>query len=120
MRTKTFCVFDLIDKIFWILIGLMPVILYAISLHHASVYHSFSSFLQSGLGVTLNPDSIIYSSLSELFVNGGGYFDLFTYGGIFLEIIVWLFSVEFAHVLFDALVFIPRWTGSILDKAVSR
>lgn len=120
MRTKTFCVFELLDKIFWLFIALLPVILYAISLHYAPAYHSFNAFLQDGLGVVVNENSLLYNSFTELFINGGGFFDLFTSGGIFIEIIVWLFSVEFAHILFDALVFIPRWAGSILDKAVMK
>lgn len=120
MRTKTFCVFDFLDKLFWRLIALVPLILYAISLHHASTTIAFSDFLHNSLGVVVSSDSILYSSFTELFVAGNGIFDLFVSGGILIDMLVWLFAVEFAHILFDALVFIPRWCGNIMDKAVAK
>lgn len=119
MNTKKFCVYELLDKVFWILIMFMPIIIYAVYLHHADTYVAFSSFLGDGLGVVISTDSILYSTFIDLFVVGGGYFELFGSMGILLDILVWIFAVEFAHVLFDALVFIPRWCHQVLNKAVS-
>ena len=111
-----------IDKIFWFLLTLLPIILYAIYLfsNKATSYLDFSKFLQTIFnydypsGISNNP---IFKVLSALFSFGdSGVFPILPYS--FLYLFAYMATIEVIHVAFDIIIFIPRLAHKWISKAV--
>lgn len=99
-----------LDKIFWYILYVLPVILYLISGNGVL----FDTFL-SQIGFTLSEYNPVLSVLSQLFGNSG-LLPLFTSDGL-LVICSWFVSVFLVHLCVDFLLFIPRlahrWSGKV-------
>lgn len=111
MRTKT--VEMVIDRVFWALVLILPMLAYLIISHHGS-----TDFITVLSQFNVDDTSVIYTTLVSIFGTGGylALFDTTTVNPILLYM-VFFFAVEVVHVIIDVLLFIPKITVEILDKA---
>lgn len=109
MRKKTFN--HSVDTIFWYLLYLMPLIFMAINFIHNQVV-SFDTFFNV-LGITIDTNNIVYTSLINLF-GIGGILPLFTDNGIFIYLTYFIF-VFIMHLAVDFILFVPRLAHKFLN-----
>lgn len=112
-----------LDKIFWWIVSLLPVLSYILYVGFGNVKTStgslytlpdfFVSFVLHGAGFS---DNIVWITLSKIF-GTGGVFPIFTSDPP-LFIFNWFIWVELFHVFFDVIVFIPRLAHKWISKAV--
>lgn len=107
--------FALIDNLFWLLIALFPLFAYLITLVNAESVVSFSSYLSS-LGFGISTDSLIYTTLYEIFGVGGGLLELVSDTGIMLYA-TYFVTIMLLHFVIDILLVIVRWGHKLVDKA---
>lgn len=111
-----------LDKIFWFLLTLLPIILYVVYLfaNRSGTILDFNKFLQTifnfdyPTGLSKNP---IYNVLFALFsFSETSVFPALPFS--FLYLFTYMASVEVVHVCFDVIVFIPRLAHKWISKAV--
>lgn len=112
-----------LDKLFWWIVSLLPVLSYILYVGFGSVRTStgslytlpdfFASFILNGVGFS---DNIVWITLYKLF-GMSGVFPIFT-SDASLFIFYWFIWVELFHVFFDVIVFIPRLAHKWISKAV--
>lgn len=117
MRKRT--ILNLADNVFWLIVALLPLILYlvqfcAYDLTSVTTFDSFASFM-SGFGI--NTDSIVYTSMSDLFGTSGilPMFDS-TSASAPLMYLSYFVMVQIVHLAVDFLVFIPKLCHKWMDK----
>ena len=120
MRQKSCSVREVLDALFWLFLAILPVIMYLFHICCNYAPMTFSAYFLETLSVELSQDSVIYQAFYRIFTVGNGFFDIFENMGAVIDICVWLFFVEFLHVMFDVLVFLPRWCHSMMNAYVSR
>lgn len=113
MRERTLK--SLFDKVMWYCIYLFPIIAYVALLftfqfNGSNDYVTFDLFMGQ-LGFDYGP---IYDVMLNLF-SDGGIVPMMDEGG-FLSYANYLVFVTILHVVFDTVVFIPRWFHNFLDK----
>lgn len=112
-----------LDKIFWWIVALLPVLCYILYVGFGDVKTStgslytlpdfFATYILNGTGFSAN---VIWTTLAEIF-GSGGVFPIFTTDSS-LYIFNWFIWVELFHVFFDVIVFIPRLAHKWISKAV--
>lgn len=112
-----------LDKIFWWIVALLPVLCYILYVGFGDVRTStgslytlpdfFVSFILNGVGFS---DNVIWKALSEIF-SSAGVFPIFT-SETPLFLFNWFIWVELFHLFFDVIVFIPRLAHKWISKAV--
>lgn len=108
----------LLDNLFWLVMALLPLILHSVNIlcYRLSDVTQVPSSLFTLLNSALFSDSIVYSSLAELF-GPDGILPLFTDSSIYLRYMAYFVSVEIVHLAVDFLVFIPKlchkWLGML-------
>lgn len=117
MRKRT--ILNLADSIFWLIIALLPLILYlvpyfAYELTSVATFDSFATFL-NGFGI--NTDSIFYTSMIDLFGSDGilPMFDSTTVSAPLLYL-AYFVMVQIVHLAVDFLVFIPKLCHKWMEK----
>lgn len=113
MRERTLK--SLFDKIMWYGIYLFPLIAYVALLftfqfNGSNAYVDFASFM-SDLGFD---HGVVYEVVVNLFSDGGVVPMADELG--FIAYANYLVFVTILHVVFDTIVFIPRWFHNFLDK----
>ena len=111
-----------LDKIFWFLMLVLPVMSWCVYLFSFTGYGgtessliSFSSWLTNQFtGVDMSGNAV-YVALNSIFGPSGA-FPIFRPS--FLVFFVYLVNVEIIHVFFDVIVFIPRLAHKWISKAV--
>ena len=111
-----------LDKLFWFLITLLPIILYAIYLfaNRSGTFLGFEEFLQTvfnydySTGLSANPICKVLFALFSF--SDTSVFAFLPHSLIYL--FTYMASVEIVHVCFDAIVFIPRLAHKWISKAV--
>jgi hypothetical protein len=111
MKTKT--IETLIDRIFWALVLLLPLIAYVIINHHGST--DLITVLNQ---FYIDDSNLIYSGLVMMF-GSGGYIPFIdtTEVNPLLIYMSYFFLIELVHIIVDVLLFVPRICVKILDKA---
>lgn len=111
MRTKT--IETLIDRLFWALVLILPMVAYVIINHHGST--DFISVLNQ---FYINDTNVIYTALVEMFGTGGylPFIDTTSTNPLILYM-AYFFCVELVHIVVDVLLFVPRICVKMLDKA---
>lgn len=111
MRTKT--IETLIDRLFWALVLILPLVAYVIINHHNST--DLISVLNQ---FYITDTNIIYTSLVQMF-GTGGYLEFLdtTETNPLLIYMTYFFLVEVVHIILDVLLFVPKICVKILDKA---
>lgn len=111
-----------LDKVFWFLILMLPVISWALYLFSFNGYTdagssliSFSSWISNQFTGTDLSGNAVYVALNRIFGPSGA-FPIFRPS--FLVFFVYLVDVEIVHVFFDVIVFIPRLAHKWVSKAV--
>ena len=111
-----------LDKVFWLLITLLPIILYAIHLFatRSGSPLAFDAFLRTifnydyPTGMARNP---IYKAFYALFsFSDTAIFPILPFSLLYL--FSYMATVEIIHVCFDVVVFIPRLARKWTSKAV--
>lgn len=117
LRKKT--ISNLADHIFWLIVGLMPLILYALQFlayKLTAVSSDLPTFLDYMHNFGLSTTSVCYTALQELF-GSTGVLPLFVSGDnavvLFLSYFV---TVQIVHLAVDFLLFIPRLSHKWLEK----
>ena len=117
LRKKT--ISNLADHIFWLIVGLMPLILYALQFlayELTAVSTDLPTFLQFMQNFGLSTTSVCYTVLQDLF-GSEGILPLYASGDnavvLFLSYFV---TVEIVHLAVDFLLFIPRLSHKWLEK----
>lgn len=117
MRKRT--ISNLADQIFWLLVALMPLVLYGIQFlaYELTVVSSdLPTFLEYMQNFGLSTTSVCYTALQELF-GSTGVLPLFASGDnavvLFLSYFV---TVQIVHLAVDFLLFIPRLSHKWLEK----
>lgn len=108
MKCRKFSIYRLIDELFWLIIGIMPWLFYFVYLMHVENPITFDVFMTSNLGIVFSQESLIYVAFNKMFVFGNGFFDIFVSMGTAVQFCVWFFFVQFLHVMFDIIAFIPK------------
>lgn len=112
-----------LDKIFWFIISLLPVLSWLSYLYgyvrlntnpSAGVFY-FYNWLQSNFLIVNFDSNPFYSVLSQIFGPGGAFPLL---DANVLCLFVWFLTVEVIHICFDVIVFIPRLAHKWISKAV--
>lgn len=112
-----------LDKIFWLIISLLPVLSWLIYLYGYVHFFTdpgvgivyFSNWLQSNFLIANLGSNPFYSVLSQIF-GSGGLFPLLDVN--VLSLFVWFLTIEVIHVCFDVMAFIPRLAHKWISKAV--
>ncbi len=117
MRKRT--ILNLADQIFWLLIALLPLVLYCVQFFAyelTSSSDSLTAFLPFMESLGLSETSIVYTSLVDLF-GANGILPLFAQGSnavvLFLSYFV---TVQIVHLAVDFILFIPRLSHKWLEK----
>ena len=114
-RTVTF----LADKIFWLLVALLPLIIFALQFliyDLTSITSEMPTFLDFMQSFGLSTSSICYTVMSDLF-GAGGILPLFAEGNnAVLLFLSYFCSVEIIHLAVDFIVFIPRLSHKFMNK----
>ena len=97
---------DKLDKVFWFLLAILPCVLYFFEL--CFEYVTFYDFM-SNFGAF----PFIFDILNEVTEIA------FDTQFMITPYLAYLVSVEIMHVLFDVIVFIPRFAHKILSKAIN-
>ena len=119
MKPKKFSVYKVVDIMLWNLILFLPLIFYFVYLLKGESTLTFFNFVSTNLGLTFNENSTVFVGIRNLFTDGYGYFDLFSNMGFALHFLVWFFFVEWAHLLMDILIALPRLFHEWTDKFTS-
>lgn len=112
-----------LDKIFWLIISLLPVLSWLFYLYgyvrlntdSSTVVFYFFNWLQSNFLIVDFGSNPFYSVLLQIF-GPGGIFPLLDAN--VLSLFVWFLTVEVIHVCFDVVAFIPRLAHKWISKAV--
>lgn len=117
LRKRT--ISNLADQIFWLLVALMPLVLYALQFlayELTAVSSDLPTFLDYMQNFGLSTTSVCYTALVELF-GSTGVLPLFASGDnavvLFLSYFV---TVQIVHLAVDFLLFIPRLSHKWLEK----
>lgn len=117
LRKRT--ISNLADQIFWLLVALMPLVLYGIQFlayELTAVSSDLPTFLEYMQNFGLSTTSVCYTALQELF-GSTGVLPLFASGDnavvLFLSYFV---TVQIVHLSVDFLLFIPRLSHKWLEK----
>lgn len=112
-----------LDRLFWWIVALLPVLSYILYVGFGDVKTStgslytlpdfFVTYVLNGSGFAEN---IVWTTLNEIF-GSSGVFPVFT-SDTPLYILNWFIWVELFHVFFDVIVFIPRLACKWISKAV--
>lgn len=101
---KKCSVFELIDNIFWGLLLIFPLLSYVIYLMGDNVeVISLMVFLTDIIPIAA--EGTIFDTFQTLFIE---YMPFFSSMSWIAVIFTWFVFVEFAHVVFDVIVFLPR------------
>lgn len=111
MRKKT--VKCLCDNIFWYLIYLLPLIIFAIYSFQNGTFVPLTDCM-SAIHLDIFSNNVIFTSLQSLF-GTSGIMPLFNNADI-LAYLSYFVSVFIVHLAVDFLLFIPRFAMSLLDK----
>lgn len=111
-----------LDKIFWFLMLIFPMISWCLYLFSFNGYGdansslvSFWTWLNSQIIGANISNNVVYVTLNSIF-GVSGVFPVF--GSSFLLFMTYLVNVEIIHVCFDVIVFIPRLAHKWISKAV--
>lgn len=110
----------LIDKVFWLLIMLIPVLAYLIMPIGYSIgggsetVTALPTFAQALTQFGINDSNIIYGALNDLF-GSTGILPLFASDSALLLYFTYLVIIELVHLFIDFLVFIPRIAHKFMD-----
>lgn len=111
-----------LDKVFWFLVLLFPIMSWCFYLFSFNGYGNADSSLVSFwtwlnnqiLGANIS-NNVVYVTLSNIFGSSG----IFpSFGPAFLLFMTYLINVEIIHVCFDVIIFIPRLAHKWISKAV--
>lgn len=111
-----------LDKLFWFLVFILPIIswcLYLFSFNgygesQASLY-SFWLWMSNQFVGSNGNSNVVYVTLDSIFGQSGV---LPFFGQSVLLFVTYLVNVEIIHVFFDVIVFIPRLAHKWISKAV--
>lgn len=111
MRTRT--IETIIDRGFWALVLMMPVLAYLIL-----CLHNTTDFVTVLSQFNVTDTNVIYTSLVSLF-GSNGYLPFLdtTNDNVLLLYMAYFFCIELIHIIVDVLLFIPRICVGILDKS---
>lgn len=112
-----------LDKIFWFIISLLPVLSWLSYLYGYVRFSAdpstgviyFFNWLQSNFLIADFASNPFYSVLSQIF-GPGGVFPLLDAN--MLCLFVWFLTIEVIHICFDVIAFIPRLAHKWISKAV--
>ena len=112
-----------LDKIFWWIVALLPVLCYILYVGFGNIKTTtgslytlpdfFITYILNGFGFSNN---VVWTTLSGIF-GSNGVFPIFTSDSS-LFVFNWFIWVELFHVFFDVIVFIPRLAHKWISKAV--
>lgn len=107
------------DKLFWLLVALLPLIIFALQFliyELPSVTTEMPSFLEFMQNFGISSDSICYTVMSDLF-GAEGILPFFSAGNnAVLLFLAYFCSVEIIHLAVDFIVFIPRLSHKFMNK----
>lgn len=111
MRTKT--VEMVIDRGFWALLLLLPMIAFVIMNNHNT-----ATFINVMSQFSITDTNFIYQGLSQIFGSGGTleFFDTTTTNVVVLYMSYFV-GLELIHIFVDIILYIPKCCVAILDKA---
>lgn len=107
-----------IDHVFWFLVTIFPLLLYALYVFrngNGSDYLTFSEFLSIKTGLSWLAANPVYNVFEKIFGNNG-FFPMFSENSGYLILFGYVASVEVLHVLFDVVVFIPRFCHTLVGR----
>ena len=110
----------LIDKVFWLLIMLIPVIAYLVMPLGFSIgggsegVTDLPTFAEALTQFGLNENNVIYGALNDLF-GASGLLPMFANNSALLLYFTYLVIVELVHLFIDFIVFIPRLAHKFLN-----
>lgn len=112
MRTKSIEI--LIDRIFWALVLSMPIFAYLFGTFHADP-PTFITILSQ---FQIDSNNIVYTTLVSIFGTNGAFtlFDISTTNVVFLYM-AYFVSLELLHIVVDVILFVPRVSVKLIDKA---
>lgn len=113
MRTKT--IETLIDRIFWAILLILPMLVYIVANNHGSVDYSMI-IAQFNILDT----NFIYTGLASIFGSDGilEFLDTTTTNNTLLYMSYFV-ALELIHIFVDVILYIPKICIAILDKAGS-
>lgn len=117
MKVKKFCIYELIDKLFWIALALFPLIGYLVSCHQSQNVVDFENYLASIVMVDIGDQNLFGNALSMIFGTDNGFFNMIADPGVFIvPYFSYLFVLEFLHVMLDVILFLPRWCHTFMRR----
>lgn len=113
MRTKT--VEMVIDRGYWALLLLLPLLAYLIMNHHGS-----ATYIQVMSQFNISDTNFIYLGLAQIFGTGGTleFFDTTTTNSTLLYM-AYFVGLELIHIFVDVILYVPKLCIAILDKTGS-
>lgn len=111
MRERT--IKSINDKLIWLVVYILPAVLYVIASNHNSLLPFNEFLLTSGFGVLTN--GVIYDMFASLF-GSTGIVPIFSDNSFILSYITYMVGVTIIHVTFDIVVFLPRLFHQFFEK----
>lgn len=110
MRTKT--IENVIDRGFWALLLVMPILAYLIINHHGS-----SDFISVLSQFNINDTNIVYTGLVTIF-GSDGYLPFVDTSStnVLLLYMSYFVCLELVHIFVDVVLFVPKVCVNLLDK----
>jgi len=106
--------FKLVDNIFWMLIALFPLLAYVVICAGKGEFITLSALFDN-LGLTINTNGLIYTTLNTVFGVGGGMLEIVASTGLIMYG-TYFISVMLLHFIIDMLLIIVRWSQRLIDK----
>lgn len=104
----------------WWLLSILPLIAYIcwLSCYDFSSHDpaDFATFFTDWFGIVVSESNVVFTTLRSIL--SGDILPFLTAEGGMLFFIAWLVELEIIHVLFDVLVFIPRFAHKLTGKAI--
>lgn len=110
----------LIDKIFWTLVLIVPLVFYAVYMlsyrftDDTMQVMGFADYIINTFGINTSGD--VYVAFLDIFSNADFLGVLNSGDNSIVLYMVYIFIIELIHVVYDVLVFIPRFAHKVVEK----
>lgn len=119
MRKRT--ILNLADTVFWLVVALLPILLYAVSFlpFELTSFYSFDSFESFMASMGINSSGVVFDSLSAIF-GTGGILPLFADSSVVVVYLSYFVCVQIVRLAVEFLLFIPKLCRKWMDNFTSK
>lgn len=124
LNCRKFSIYRLLDELVWLLVAFGPFIYYALYLGNFVPNESISApldiigFFSEKLSLGIYGNNSLSLAFVRIFGAREGFFEFYESSNALIFFLTHFVAVQFAHVMFDLLCFIPKWCHETMWKFV--